>query len=156
MPRMDVVSEVAQCLRMAQKLKHRPLVDKLLQCCADTLENDLEDEELPPLPKSPVGELIEESLEPEKGTKYTRFMSRMMRYLYGLCPKLPQKNHLTEAARLWQLHKDLNDLDLIISAAHAQAVREAAVNYPVDKLPGEIDCTGKCNADCHGYEDLED
>lgn len=148
---MDVISEVAICLRMAQKLKHRPLVDKLLHCCAETLENDLRDD-TPPLPPSPMPEL--EPLEPEKGTKYTRFMSRMMRHLHGLCPKLPQKNHLTEAARLWTLHKELNDLDLIISAAHAQAVREASVNYPVDKLPGEPECSGNCNADCHGYDDL--
>jgi hypothetical protein len=150
---MDVVSEVAICLRMVQKLKHRPLVDKLLQCCAETLENDLEEPELPPLPASPVPEL-----EPETGTKYTRFISGIMRHLHGLCPKRPQKHNLTEAARLWQLHKDLNDLDLIISAAHAQAVREASVNYPVDKLPGESSdaCNGNCNADCHGYEDLKD
>jgi len=147
---MDVVSEVAICLRMVQKLKHRPLVDKLLLCCAQTLENDLEEPELPPLPASPVPE-------PETGTKYTRFISGIMRHLHGLCPKRPQKHNLTEAARLWNLHKDLNDLDLIISAAHAQAVREASVNYPVDKLPGEPEvtaCNGKCNADCHGYDDL--
>ena len=143
---MSVLSEVVSCIKLARELGHRPLVNKILQSCIETLDG------LPPPPQSPR-ELLESALSPHLehpsellppspksdensstssrgASRYNLFISSMTPHLRRLYPNYPQKVVFTEAARLWGLHKHLATQEEVVASAHADAVRQAALVNP--------------------------
>lgn len=154
---MSVLSDVVSCIKLARGLGHRPLVNKILQSCIETLDGLPQ----PPLPRLPPSELLpdatvlatlnelsggseppaellppspksdEVSSTSSRGqSRYNLFISSMTPHLRRLYPTYPQKVVFTEAARLWGLHKHLATQEEVVASAHADAVRQAAVVNP--------------------------
>jgi hypothetical protein len=120
-PNRQIVEDVVASLKLARTLRHRPLIDSLLDSTCEALELAL----VHPLPKSPNSE----PEEPVKSTgskyKYVTFIADITPYLKKLYPGRNQKLNLTEAAKLWKAHKHLDDYETILAVA-ASAATEAA------------------------------
>ena len=121
-PGRQIIEDVIASLKLARTLRHRPLIDSLLDSTCEALESTLVAEARPPpLPKSPVSE----AEEPVKSTgskyKYVTFIADIIPYLKKLYPGRNQKLNFIEAAKLWKSHKHLEDYETILAHAAAAA-----------------------------------
>ena len=117
----QIIEDVIASLKLARTLRHRPLIDSLLDSTCEALESTLAEACHPPLPKSPVSE----PEEPVKSTgnkyKYVTFIADITPYLKKLYPGRNQKLNFIEAAKLWKSHKHLEDYETILAHAAASA-----------------------------------
>jgi hypothetical protein len=106
----QIIEDVIAALKLARELRHRPLIDSLLESTRQALESTLAKE----APAEPVK---------VTGTKYryVNFIADITPYLKSLYPGRPQKVNFSEAAKLWKAHKHLDDYDKILAAAAAEA-----------------------------------
>lgn len=125
-PGRQIIEDVVASLKLARTLRHRPLIDSLLESTCEALESTLVMEarlkaNAQPLPNSPVSE----TEEPVKSTgskyKYVTFIADITPYLKKLYPGRNQKINFIEAAKLWKSHKHLDDYETILATAAAAA-----------------------------------
>jgi hypothetical protein len=125
-PNRQTIEDVIASLKLARTLRHRPLIDSLLDSTCEALESTLVTaERYQPLPKSPSSE----PEEPVKSTgtryRYVNFIADITPYLKKLYPGRNQKINFSEAAKLWKEHKHLDDYETILATAAAAATDAA-------------------------------
>jgi hypothetical protein len=114
----QIIEDVIAALKLARELRHRPLIDSLLDSTRQALESTLVSEPEPqPEPEKPTGSKY----------RYVNFIADITPYLKNLYPGRPQKVNFSEAAKLWKAHKHIGDYDKILAAAAADATSSADI-----------------------------
>jgi hypothetical protein len=125
-PNRQIIEDVVASLKLARTLRHRPLIDSLLESSCEALQSTLVIEARhQPLPSSPSSELEEPAKSTGTKYKYVTFIADITPYLKKLYPGRNQKLNLTEAAKLWKAYKHLNDYETILAVAAAAATDAA-------------------------------
>lgn len=120
----QIIEDVVASLKLARTLRHRPLIDSLLDSTCEALESTLV-REAPPLPKSPSSEPEEPAKSTGTKYRYVNFIADITPYLKTLHPGRNQKLNFSEGAKLWKAHKHLDDYETILAVA-ASAATDAA------------------------------
>jgi len=122
-----VIEDVQASLTLARSLRHRPLINSLLESCSQALDTLLCQENSPVESPSPESEQEEIASSNRTGTKYTNFVSDINQNLRSLYPQRSPQERIADAAKLWQTHKHLGDPDAILSAARRQLKNDLPV-----------------------------
>ena len=110
----QIIEDIIAALKLARELRHRPLIDSLLDSTRQALESTLVAQ---PEPEKPTGSKY----------RYVNFIADITPYLKNLYPDRPQKVNFSEAAKLWKAHKHIGDYDKILAAAAADATSSADI-----------------------------
>ena len=128
----QIIEDVIESLKLTIRLRHRPMIDSIIEGAREALESTLI---LPPLPNSPISE----PEEPVKSTgikyRYVNFIADITPCLKSLYPGRSQKLNFSEGAKLWNKYKHLDDYESILVSAAAAATETAAIESEKDVTP---------------------
>jgi hypothetical protein len=129
---LSIVAEVIKAIEIAKTVSYKPLADKILMSCIDVLK------EL---------QSTGEQKAPQLCSEY-EFRQTMLPYLKRLHPDNAYEALRTQADILWIRYRHLANLDLIVSAAHSEAVREASPDISLLRISIPLRKESTCEADC--------
>ncbi len=128
---LSIVAEVIKAIEIAKTVTYKPLADKILMSCIDVLKE-----------LQVTGEKA-----PQVCSEY-EFRQTILPYLKRLHPDNAYEALRTQADILWIRYRHLANLDLIVSAAHSEAVREASPDISLLRISIPLRKESTCEVDC--------
>ena len=128
---LSIVAEVIKAIEIAKTVTYKPLADKILMSCIDVLKE-----------LQSTGEKA-----PQVCSEY-EFRQTILPYLKRLHPDNAYDVLCTQADILWIRYRHLANLDLIVSAAHSEAVREASPEISLLTISIPLRKESTCEVDC--------
>jgi hypothetical protein len=128
---LSIVAEVIKAIEIAKTVTYKPLADKILMSCIDVLKE-----------LQVTGEKA-----PQVCSEY-EFRQTILPYLKRLHPDNAYEALRTQADILWIRYRHLGNLDLIVSAAHSEAVREASPDISLLRISIPLRKESTCEVDC--------
>jgi hypothetical protein len=128
---LSIVAEVIKAIEIAKTVTYKPLADKILMSCIDVLKE-----------LQATGEKA-----PQVCSEY-EFRQTMLPHLKRLHPDNAYEALRTQADILWIRYRHLAKLELIVSAAHSEAVREASPDISLLRISIPLRKDSTCEADC--------
>jgi hypothetical protein len=128
---LSIVAEVIKAIEIAKTVSYKPLADKILMSCIDVLKE-----------LQVTGEKA-----PQVCSEY-EFRQTMLPHLKRLHPDNGYDVLRTQADILWIRYRHLANLDLIVSAAHSEAVREASPDISLLRISIPLRKESTCEVDC--------
>jgi len=128
---LSIVAEVIKAIEIAKTVSYKPLADKILMSCIDVLK--------------------ELQVTGEKAPQVCReyeFRQTMLPHLKRLHPDNAYEALRTQADILWIRYRHLAKLELIVSAAHSEAVREASPDISLLRISIPLRKESTCEVDC--------
>jgi hypothetical protein len=129
---LSIVAEVIKAIEIAKTVSYKPLADKILMSCIDVLK------EL---------QVTGEQKAPQVCSEY-EFRQTMLPHLKRLHPDNAYEALRTQADILWMRYRHLAKLELIVSAAHSEAVREASPDISLLRISIPLRKESTCEVDC--------
>jgi hypothetical protein len=129
---LSIVAEVIKAIEIAKTVSYKPLADKILVSCIDVLK------EL---------QSTGEQKAPQVCSEY-EFRHTMLPHLKRLHPDNAYEALRSQVDILWIRYRHLANLDLIVSAAHSEAVREASPDISLLRISIPLRKESTCEVDC--------
>lgn len=128
---LSIVGEVIKAIEIAKTVSYKPLADKILVSCIDVLK-----------------ELQATGEKPAQICSEYEFRHAMLPYLKRLHPDNAYDALRSQTDILWIRYRHLANLDLIVSAAHSEAVREAFPDTSLLRISIPMRKESTCEVDC--------
>jgi hypothetical protein len=128
---LSIVGEVIKAIEIAKTISYKPLADKILLSCIDVLKE-----------LQATGEKA-----PQVCSEY-EFRHAMLPHLKRLHPDNHYDSLRSQTDILWIKYRHLANLDLIVSAAHSEAVRDASPDTSILRISIPMRKESTCDVDC--------